>query len=81
MTAHPTESPHGLKKYLPLLQWLPGYSSRWLRLDLVAGLTTAAVVIPQSMAYATIAGLPVEVGLYTPLVLMVVYAILVLVAG
>ena len=37
---------------------------------------TAAVLIPQSMAYATIAGLPVEMGLYTPMVLMVVYAIL-----
>jgi high affinity sulfate transporter 1 len=42
----------------------------------VAGLTTAAVVIPQSMAYATIAGLPVEVGLYAALVLMLVYALL-----
>jgi len=76
MMTHSVEPPHGLKKYLPLLQWLPVYPSKWLRLDLVAGLTTAAVVIPQSMAYATIAGLPVEVGLYTPLVLMVVYALL-----
>jgi len=43
---------------------------------LVAGLTTAAVVIPQSMAYATIAGLPVEVGLYAALVPMLAYALL-----
>ena len=50
-----TDSPHGLAKYLPVLQWLPRYQSAWLRLDLVAGLTTAAVVIPQAMAYATIA--------------------------
>ena len=42
--------------------------------DLVAGLTAAAVVIPKAMAYATIAGLPVQVGLYTALVPMVVYA-------
>lgn len=70
------ETPQGIKKYLPILGWLPGYPSKWLRQDLVAGLTTAAVVIPQAMAYATIAGLPVEVGLYTVLILMVVYAIL-----
>ena len=47
-----------------------------VRADLVAGLTTAAVVIPKAMAYATIAGLPVEVGLYTAFVPMVVYAVL-----
>jgi MFS superfamily sulfate permease-like transporter len=47
---------------------------RHLRFDLVSGLTTAAVVIPQSMAYATIAGLPVQAGLYTALVPMLVYA-------
>ncbi len=66
----------GLAKYLPILDWLPNYSSKWLPNDLVAGLTTAAVVIPQSMAYATIAGLPVEVGLYTALVPMLVYVLL-----
>jgi len=65
-----------MRKYLPILGWLPVYPSKWLRQDLVAGLITAAVVIPQSMAYATIAGLPVEVGLYTALVPMVVYVIL-----
>lgn len=47
-----------------------------LRPDLVAGLTTAALVLLEAMAYATIAGLPVEVGLYTALVPMVVYALL-----
>jgi high affinity sulfate transporter 1 len=47
-----------------------------LRPDLVAGLTAAAVVLPKAMAYATVAGLPVAVGLYTALVPMVVYALL-----
>jgi sulfate permease, SulP family len=47
-----------------------------VRLDVVAGLTAAAVVIPKAMAYATIAGLPVEVGLYTAFVPMLVYAVL-----
>jgi len=47
-----------------------------LRLDIVAGLTAAAVVLPKAMAYATVAGLPIEVGLYTAFVPMVIYAIL-----
>ncbi len=46
-----------------------------MRFNLAAGLTAAAVVIPQAMAYATIARLPVEVGLYTALVPMLVYAL------
>jgi SulP family sulfate permease len=69
-------APTGIAKYIPILGWLPKYQSGWLRFDLVAGLTAAAVVIPQAMAYASIAGLPVEVGLYTCLVPMVVYALL-----
>lgn len=59
-----------------MVDWLTQYEKTWLRLDLVAGLTTAAVVVPKAMAYATIAGLPVEVGLYTAFVSMVIYAIL-----
>jgi SulP family sulfate permease len=59
-----------------MLDWLFRYPKEWLRLDLVAGVTTAAVVIPKAMAYATIAGLPVEVGLYTAFIPMVIYAIL-----
>jgi sulfate permease, SulP family len=47
-----------------------------LRLDGVAGLTAAAVVLPKAMAYATVAGLPVAVGLYTAFVPMLVYALL-----
>lgn len=59
-----------------MLERLGGYRVEWLRLDLVAGLTTAAVVVPKAMAYATVAGLPVEIGLYTAYVPMVIYAIL-----
>jgi len=47
-----------------------------IRVDLIAGLTAAAVVLPKAMAYATVAGLPVAVGLYTAFVPMVVYALL-----
>jgi SulP family sulfate permease len=51
------------------------YRKEWLRLDVLAGLTAAAVVLPKAMAYATIAGLPLQVGLYTALVPMAVYAL------
>jgi SulP family sulfate permease len=55
----------------------PGAASgSGLRLDIVAGLTAAAVVLPKAMAYATVAGLPVAVGLYTAFVPMLVYALL-----
>ena len=56
--------------------WILSYKKEWLRPDLIAGLTTAAVVIPKAMAYATIAGLPVQVGLYTAFLPMVIYAVL-----
>jgi sulfate permease, SulP family len=61
--------------YLPMREWLFTYRKDWLRYDVMAGLVTAAVVIPKAMAYATIAGLPVQVGLYTALVPMAIYAL------
>ncbi|GAA4704896.1 SulP family inorganic anion transporter [Nocardioides conyzicola] len=59
-----------------LLPTLSGYRRGWIRYDVVAGLAAGTVVIPQAMAYATIAGLPVEVGLYTCMLPMVAYALL-----
>src|SRR4029077_4422976 len=54
--------------------WTLDYRREWLKPDVIAGLTAAAVVIPKAMAYATISGLPVQVGLYTALLPMVIYA-------
>jgi SulP family sulfate permease len=65
-----------LAAYVPAVGWLRAYQGPWLRGDLAAGVTTAAVVIPQAMAYATIAGLPVQAGLYVATVPMLVYALL-----
>ena len=65
-----------MRNFIPLLEWLPDYQRKWLRADLIAGLTAAAVVIPKAMAYATIANLPVQVGLYTAIVPLVIYAVL-----
>src|SRR5437867_7175458 len=56
-------------------EWIRDYRNDWIKLDVVAGLTAAAVVIPKAMAYATIAGLPVQVGLYTAFLPMVIYAV------
>jgi len=52
----------------PFAPWLRRYSGRHLRADLVAGLTVAVVAVPQSMAYALIAGVPVQYGLYASIV-------------
>ena len=62
--------------FIPLVGSLRSYRKGWWRSDVIAGLTAAAVVIPKAMAYATIAGLPLEVGLYTVFVPMVIYAVL-----
>ena len=59
-----------------LLSTVEGYHRRWIVRDVVAGLSAGAVVIPQAMAYATIANLPVQIGLYTCILPMLVYAFL-----
>ena len=56
--------------------WLASYDPKVFRYDLMAGLTASAVVIPKAMAYGLVAGLPVEVGLYTAFIPMVIYALL-----
>ncbi|RJQ71446.1 MAG: SulP family inorganic anion transporter [Desulfobacteraceae bacterium] len=54
--------------FVPFVSWLHGYKRRFLRPDLLAGLTVAVMAVPQSMAYALIAGLPVQYGLYASIV-------------
>ncbi|GAA4481509.1 solute carrier family 26 protein [Rhodococcus olei] len=66
----------GSAKASVLAPTLVGYRKSWLRADVVAGLSAGAVVIPQAMAYATIADMPVQIGLYTCMVPMAVYALL-----
>ena len=57
-------------------EWVSRVVRDALQADVLAGLTTGAVIIPKAMAFAMIAGLPVQVGLYTALVPMVIYAVL-----
>src|SRR5215510_9109331 len=59
-----------------MLEWVRGYRRADLVPDIVAGVTGAAILVPQSMAYATIAGLPPIVGLYASVVPVLVYALL-----
>jgi SulP family sulfate permease len=61
--------------FFPIVQWLPGYQSAWLRPDLIAALTVWALVVPEAMAYAGIAGMPPEYGLYAAPLALLGYAI------
>ncbi|WP_237214114.1 SulP family inorganic anion transporter [Falsiroseomonas oryziterrae] len=54
----------GVAAFFPPLGWLRGYSAAWLRGDVVAGVTLAAYALPVALAYATLAGLPPQVGVY-----------------
>lgn len=69
-------APAARRYSLAVPAWLRDYQYDWLRPDLIAGLTAAAVVIPKALAYATVAGLPVQVGLYTAFLPMLIYALL-----
>ncbi|MCB1728606.1 MAG: sodium-independent anion transporter, partial [Gammaproteobacteria bacterium] len=64
-----------LANFLPFLHWLHLVNKRSLRADLVAGFTGAVIVLPQGVAFATIAGLPPEYGLYTAMVTPIIAAL------
>lgn len=67
---------HRLRQYIPILEWLPKYQLSWLKADLIAGLTSWAVMVPEAMAYGGIAGVPPLIGLYTVPLPLFVYALL-----
>jgi sulfate permease, SulP family len=74
-TAPPAPTPAQLGwvwRFVPALESLRGYTAAHARADLFAGLTVAAVAVPQAMAYALVAGLPAERGLYTAIVMTAV---------
>lgn len=64
-----------LRSYLPILEWLPNYSRAWLRVDLVAGLTIVALLVPEGMAYAELAGVPPQAAFYAAPAALVLYAL------
>jgi sulfate permease, SulP family len=65
-----------LSRYLPVLDWGLHYRREDLAGDVIAGVIAAIMLIPQSMAYALLAGLPVQVGLYASILPLILYAVL-----
>jgi sulfate permease, SulP family len=63
------------RRVFPAFEWLPGYGRRTFAADLAAGLTVGAVLIPQGMAYALVAGLPPVVGLYASVFPILIYTV------
>jgi sulfate permease, SulP family len=64
-----------LRKYFPILEWGAEYSRQTLVNDLITGVIVTMMLIPQSLAYAQLAGLPAEVGLYASIAPLILYAI------
>jgi SulP family sulfate permease len=78
MTTQPLErskASHSLARFIPILSWLPRYDRAWLVADIIAGLTLWGLVVPEGMAYAGVAGLPAQFGLYTLVASLLVYAL------
>ncbi|CAN1487177.1 SUL1 Sulfate permease and related transporters (MFS superfamily) [Burkholderiaceae bacterium] len=67
---------HRIADWLPILRWAPGYSRQHAGNDLTAAATVMLLLIPQSMAYALLAGLPAVTGLYASMLPLVVYALM-----
>jgi high affinity sulfate transporter 1 len=74
-TITPTKEKRTLKSFFPIVEWLPKYKASWLRFDVIASLTVWALVVPEAMAYAGIAGMPPEYGLYAAPLALIGYAI------
>jgi SulP family sulfate permease len=75
-TGCPGQDRTGPARMLPVLGWLRNYDRPTLRHDLIAGLAVAVMLVPQSMAYAALAGMPPVTGLYASIVPLLVYALL-----
>jgi sulfate permease, SulP family len=72
----PTKQPNPFVRFVPVIAWLPHYDRSWLSPDIIAGLTLWGLVVPEAMAYAGIAGLPPQAGLYTLVASLLIYALL-----
>ena len=68
-----SRKPNPIVRYLPILGWLPKYDRAWLAGDIVAGLSVWALMVPQSLGYADISGVPVQYGLYAAALALLVF--------
>ena len=64
-----------LKRIMPIVRWAPRYERAWLRPDLIAGITVAALVVPKALGYAGIAEVPIQYGLYAAAAGAILYAL------
>lgn len=74
-TVQQQEKPGGLARFLPIVNWLPKYNRAWLRTDIIAGLSVWALMVPTSLGYAAISGVPVQYGLYAAAVGLIAFAL------
>jgi len=65
----------GIGRFLPIVEWLPNYDRAWLKSDIIAGLSVWALMVPTSLGYATISGVPVQYGLYAAAVGLIAFAL------
>lgn len=65
--------PGGLARFMPIFGWLPKYNMAWLSGDIIAGLSVWALMVPQSLGYADISGVPVQYGLYGAALALLVF--------
>ena len=72
------KAPSTIERWFPIAAWLPKYNwGKFLSADLIAAVSVAALLIPESMGYSTVAGVPVHIGLYAaPLALILVISTL-----
>lgn len=66
---------HRLGRFVPIVGWVRAYDRRWLRGDLIAGVTVAALIVPKNLGYAGIAGIPLQNGLYAAAAGAILYPI------
>ena len=71
----PKRKKRALSRWLPILDWLPKYNRAWLAGDILAGLSVWALMVPQSLGYATISGVPVQYGLYAAAIALLIFPI------
>jgi high affinity sulfate transporter 1 len=64
-----------MRRFLPIVDWLPQYDRRWLRGDVAAGIAVTALIVPKNLGYAGIAGVPLQNGLYAAAAGALIYAV------
>lgn len=69
-------SDFNIRQYFPFMGWLLRYNRKYLTGDIIAGVIVAIMLVPQSMAYALLAGLPPQIGLYASIVPLIIYGLL-----